>query len=385
MYSSSAPLAAVAVAAVLQFTAPEAQAVAARRPVDLVICLDTSGSMTALIDSARAKLWDIVNELSSATPTPQLRVGLLTYGTPDNSTAASGWIVRHTDLTSDLDTVYAKMMAMRTAGGDEYVGWVLSDAVSDMNWSRDPDALRIIFVAGNESADQARERYDFRHVCETARSRGIFINAIYAGDHGQGVSEHWHEVAIHGGGNFSSIDMEHGTLQIEAPQDKLLMELNVKLNATYVPYGAQGAAGAANQVAQDRNSLSMGRQSCASRAAAKSSKLYTNAFWDLVDALRDGTVELDKIKDAELPECMRPMSPAERTAYVEGMRQSRAAIQEEIQEVNAARQRYLAAERARQSGQTGLDDAILDALHKQAEAKGFMFAPKNPAAKNDGC
>ena len=32
--------------------------------------------------------------------------------------------VRQTDLTSDLDTVYAKMMAMTTNGGAEFVGWV---------------------------------------------------------------------------------------------------------------------------------------------------------------------------------------------------------------------------------------------------------------------
>ena len=58
-----------------------------RRPVDLVICLDTSGSMTALIDSARAKLWEVINELAQADPTPRLRVGLLTYGSPKLSTA----------------------------------------------------------------------------------------------------------------------------------------------------------------------------------------------------------------------------------------------------------------------------------------------------------
>ena len=38
------------------------------RPVDLVIALDTSGSMTQLIDSARAKLWEVVNELALAKP-----------------------------------------------------------------------------------------------------------------------------------------------------------------------------------------------------------------------------------------------------------------------------------------------------------------------------
>ena len=48
----------------------------ALRPVDLAICLDTSGSMSGLIESAKQKLWTVVNELAQARPTPRLRVAL---------------------------------------------------------------------------------------------------------------------------------------------------------------------------------------------------------------------------------------------------------------------------------------------------------------------
>ncbi|MHC4847005.1 MAG: hypothetical protein ACYTEG_00945, partial [Planctomycetota bacterium] len=37
--------------------------------IDLAICLDVSGSMSGLINSARAKLWAIVNDLALAKPT----------------------------------------------------------------------------------------------------------------------------------------------------------------------------------------------------------------------------------------------------------------------------------------------------------------------------
>jgi len=373
MWGGGVPMALGVALAAVQLTATEAKAIGYRRPVDLVICLDTSGSMTALIDSARAKIWDIVNELASASPAPQLRVGLLTYGTPGNSRGDSGWIVRHTDLTDDLDTVYAKMMAMRTAGGDEYVGWVLHDALHTMSWSRDKNALKIVFVAGNESADQARERYDFRHVGETARAWGVFVNAIYAGNRATGMSEAWHEVAAAGGGNYSAIDMSCGTIQIPTPQDDLLYRLNQELNQTYVPYGAHGQAGCANQVAQDANAAKMGVQSLSSRASAKGTALYANAFWDLVDALREGTVKLSDIKDADLPENMRSMNASEREAYIEGMRRARGAVQQQIQEASAERQKFLDAERRKQSGGASLDDAILQALRQQAEQKGFKF------------
>src|SRR5690349_2247214 len=59
--------------------------------IDIAICLDISGSMNGLIDSARARLWDIVNELARVKPTPNLRVALYSYGTP-RYPRENGWI-----------------------------------------------------------------------------------------------------------------------------------------------------------------------------------------------------------------------------------------------------------------------------------------------------
>ena len=45
------------------------------KPIDLVLCLDVSGSMDGLIDSAKLRLWDIVNETGphQADPEPPRR------------------------------------------------------------------------------------------------------------------------------------------------------------------------------------------------------------------------------------------------------------------------------------------------------------------------
>ena len=48
--------------------------------VEVVLCLDVSSSMDGLIASAKQKLWDIVNDLARAKPTPELRVALYSYG-----------------------------------------------------------------------------------------------------------------------------------------------------------------------------------------------------------------------------------------------------------------------------------------------------------------
>lgn len=338
------------------------------RPIDLVICLDTSGSMTGLINSARAKLWDVVNELVKLEPNARLRVGLLTYGSPQNSTAASGWVRRQSGLTSDLDTVYARMMEITTNGGAEYVGWVLNDALHTMSWSQHPRALKIVFVAGNESADQAAHLFNFRQVARAAREQGITINSIYAGAHSNGVSEHWDQVAMHGGGEFFAIDQDAATVQISTPQDKLLIELNATLNATYVPFGQAGAKHRANQLAQDANAAGMGAQTEASRVQAKASIAYRNAEWDLVDADAEPGFALEKVVKADLPAAMRNMSFKEQKTYVAGQRAARATIQRKIQQVSDEREGYLKRERAKRgSKKTGLDDAMKKALRKQVQ------------------
>lgn len=344
------------------------------RPIDLVICLDTSGSMEGLIDSARARLWDIVNSLAKARPVPQLRVGLITYGSPSRSTAANGWLVKQTDLTTDLDTVYARMMALRTDGGDEFVGWALRRALDWMQWSRDPRALKLIFIAGNESADQASEVFNFRYVGEEARNRGITINAIYCGDHQVGVRERWNEVAACGGGSYSAIDMRCGTVQIETPHDKLLLELNMKLNATYVPYGSLGSVSRKLQLDQDRNAERMGVASSASRTEAKAGALYDNSGWDLVDGVRNKQVAVRDLKQSDLPPAMQAMPVEEREKYVETQAVARAEIQKQIAEVSASREQVLRDSRSRSAGgKQALDEAVIDTLRTQAKAKGFKF------------
>jgi hypothetical protein len=342
-------------------------------PIDLVICLDTSGSMTELIDSARGRIWDIVTELGGASPTPKLRVGLLTFGTPETSSAEQGWIVRQSDLTDDLDTIYAKMMALETKGGDEFVGWVLDDAVKTMSWSEEAAALRLIFVAGNESADQGADQRNFRYVAEAARAADIIVNPIFAGQRAQGVTEMWDQVATHGGGDYAAIDMKAGTIQIATPQDATLNALNGELNATYIPYGALGVAGLANQLAQDANAGKMGVQSCSSRVAAKGCGLYSNASWDLVDATTQAEFKLTALKTHEFPEHMRDMTPDARRNYVEGIRAVRKAIHDNIQAVTAERKVWLQTETRKLGGGETLDNAILASLRRQAGAKGFTF------------
>ncbi|MBN1239980.1 MAG: VWA domain-containing protein, partial [Gammaproteobacteria bacterium] len=47
--------------------------------IDVVFVLDTTGSMSGLIQTAKEKIWSIATTMASAQPTPEIRIGLVAY------------------------------------------------------------------------------------------------------------------------------------------------------------------------------------------------------------------------------------------------------------------------------------------------------------------
>ncbi len=353
----------------------------AARPVDLVICLDTSGSMDGLIDAARRNIWAIVNDLALAKPAPKLRVALLTYGN-DGHDPERGWVAIDSPFTDDLDLISEHLFALTTNGGTELVGRVVKTAVDGLEWDPTPDALRLIVVAGNESAEQDQE-VSIQDASGAAIGHGILVNSIYCGDPADQIADAWRSVATFADGQFAAIDHDNGNVVVETPFDKKLAELSAALNQTYVPYGTKWAAAQQNQVAQDENAESLDRETAALRAVCKASVNYQCAAWDLVDALRLKQVELSKVKKAELPEALRKLTTAELKAHVDAMAKQRSELQAQIAELAKQRTAFVAKEMDRRAidGDSSFEFAVRRAVRAQAEAKGFTFRAKTKVTK----
>ncbi len=349
--------------------APEAE-----RPIDLVICLDTSNSMDGLINAAKQKLWDIVNELAKAKPKPHLRVGLYAYGTPAFG-QETGFVRKQIDLTDDLDAVYGKLTALTTNGGDEYVARVVRTSVMEQPWSPEKAALKIIVVAGNEPATQD-PMYKTADVCKDAITHGVIVNAIYCGPGTHPEAAGWRDVARAADGQFASIDQNRGTIVVSTPFDQKLATLGGEINTTYVAYGARGATGREMQMAADSSAAKASPASFASRAVAKAGGQYRNSSWDLVDAMSQKDFDLAKVKTEDLPADMQGMTLDQRRSHLETMAQKRANVQQQINDLNVQRQKYIAGElkKGGQSGDKAFDAAMLRAIREQATRKNFEFA-----------
>src|SRR5919109_928176 len=59
--------------------AKTAPALQSKPHIEVCFVLDTTGSMGGLIEGAKQKIWSIANEMISAKPTPELKLGLIGY------------------------------------------------------------------------------------------------------------------------------------------------------------------------------------------------------------------------------------------------------------------------------------------------------------------
>jgi hypothetical protein len=340
--------------------------------IDLVICLDTSNSMDGLIDAAKQKLWDLVNTMAKAKPTPRLRVALYSYGN-DGYDKANGWVRKELDFGTDLDMVFKKLFDLKTRGGTEYVARVCRDALRDLKWSDRPDALKLIFVCGNEPANQDGV-VSLAAAAELASKNGVTINPIYCGNADDGDARTWRELAGLARGRYANIDQSQ-RVAIATPFDKKLAELATAVNATYVPCTKEGEAKLKFQQEQTANSLKLGVSNAAGRVVTQNSPFYRQG-WDLVEKLKtDKNFDVAKIPEKDLPENLRKLTPAERTTYVKDMLQKREAIQKQVDDLARQRDGYLREEQRRNAtqAQKRFDSVLQQTIREQAKTKGIQI------------
>lgn len=342
--------------------------------VQLAILLDTSNSMDGLIEQAKSQLWKIVNEFNDAKQgdkKPVVQIALYEYGNT-NLSVGTNYIRQVLPFTRDLDKVSEELFKLTTNGGDEYCGAVIREAIDKLDWDKNGQTYKAIFVAGNEPFTQGP--INPNDSCKAAIQKGVVVNTIHCGNRSEGENGGWRTGAALAEGRFLTIDQDKAIVDIEAPQDKEIIRLGIELNQTYIIYGKDGARGAANQAAQDSNADKFRAAGASrSRAFTKISPNYKNSTWDLVDACKKDGVKLETVSEADLPAEMKPMAPAARQAYVDEKAAERAKIQAEIIRLNEERKKYVA-EKTKEGGEAAtLDNAISKAVREQAAKKAIEF------------
>ena len=169
-----------------------------------------------------------------------------------------------------------------------------------------------------------------------------------------------------------TIDHNAKTVHISTPYDKVIIELNSKLNNTYVNFGSQGNYKKQLQAEQDDEAGYLNEVVVVKRAISKSSRMYKNASWDLVDASKTKDFSFDKVDKTSLPKQLQNKSNSELKKYVETQQKEREKIQEKIQELNNLRKEFVANQNANTKN-NNLENAMISAIKKQAKGKNFSW------------
>ena len=347
--------------------------------VQIAVLLDTSGSMSGLIDQTRTQLWKVVNTFIEAHrdgKAPYVEVALYEYG---NSSLHMGnnYIRQIQPFTRDLDQLSSDLFALRTNGGEEYCGAVIQRALGDLKWDASAKTYKTIFIAGNEPFTQGS--VDARAACRDAAEKGIIVNTIHCGNRDAGIAGHWHDGAALAEGKYMIIDQDKAVAHITAPQDKAIRDLGLELNETYIGYGLKHKEAKIRQEVADVKATENARSGAAvGRSVTKASANYSNASWDIVDAHRMKKVNLNELPKDQLPEEMRGMNEQQKKDYIEKAARKRAIIQAQILDLNKQREAFVKKERQKlaDSGDKTLDQVLIEAARTQAKALGYSFESK---------
>lgn len=364
-----------------------------RAVVQLALLLDTSSSMNGLINQARTYLWKIVNDMTLARQNgklPSIQIALYEYG---NSNLPSGdsWIRRVLPFTDDLDAVSEELFKLATGGGTECCGAVIDRALKDLEWNTDdPNALKMVFIAGNEPFNQGD--VDYASAIARGLEKGITVNTIHCGAANNHDTALWRDGAKKGDGSFFNIDHNAAPMEPETPYDEELAGVSSSLNGTYLAYGSMKtrAAKTLNQQRQDERSRNLSFAASAGRAQAKANKdAYRNTSWDIVDLYEQNGKEAFKlIGKNELPAELEGKSGEELEAVVKQKAAERTELQKKIRKLAEQRTEWLNKWKKEQKGANGgkepsLDDAIIQAVREQASRKQFSFGEAEGKQKNN--
>jgi Mg-chelatase subunit ChlD len=331
--------------------------------VEVVFALDTTGSMSGLIDGAKRKIWSLAQFIGSGQPKPELRVGLVAY-----RDRGDAYVTRFYDLSDDLDAVFEHLQAFEADGGGdgpEDVNRALADAINRSSWTEGQNTLKLVYLVGDAPPhDDYTDQADSRALARRAKDKGIRINTVRCGSDSS-TQLAFTRIAGIASGEYASIDQTGGVRTIATPYDDKLAALNGKLMGTAIGYGS-GAGELRRKVA---TSMAAPASIAADRASFFGRKGgAVGGGGDLVKDVAEGRVKAEAVPAGELPAEVAAMPAPARSAYVQQKAREREEVQKEINKLAEERNAYLKKNKPKADS---FDGAVQSTLKRQAAETGL--------------
>jgi hypothetical protein len=356
-------------ASTLALAAP-ASAHSSYQKVEVAFVLDTTGSMSGLIEGAKQKIWSIANEIIDVEGDGQTSVKFALIGYRDRGDA---YVTKTYDMTDDIHGIYGNLLNFRAQGGGdrpESVNQALNEAVRDLNWSHNSNTLRMVFLVGDAPPHMDYQNdIQYPSTIRTANRNNIIVNTVQAGSDYE-TARIWREMANLGQGDYVAIPQDGGMQMIVTPYDQDIEVLQMRINQSSLGYGSaskqsafrskkERAIAAPSAVASDMAEYRL--------KAGKSNQVITGAD-ELIEDYEDGNVDLATIAESDLPDELKDLSPEERKAKVESLVAERSELNQKLETLVNKRAGYVDKERKRLEAETGedaFDTQVREAIARQ--------------------
>jgi Mg-chelatase subunit ChlD len=340
--------------------------------VEVVFCLDTTGSMGGLIEAAKQKIWSISNQIAGGTPTPHVKIGLVAF-----RDRGDAYITKIFDLTDDLDAIHGHLMSFKAEGGGdtpESVNQALHESVTKISWSKDKKTLRMIFLVGDAPPHMDYpDDVKYPVTCKLALSKDIIINTVQCG-HDPETKKYWLEICRSAEGSYVQIDQNGGpVVAVATPFDAELAKINVEMNKNCLVWGCD------KDQAEAKEKL---RRNEATPIAAQADRASFNAYagggtsYDLLKQVKEGKVKLETLKKDELPEQLKGKTLDEQKAVIAKIEEKRAELSKQALDLNKKRGEFIAkknAEDKKSRARDTFDNQVLTILQRQAGRNNIQY------------
>lgn len=343
-----------------------------KRPsVEVVFVLDTTSSMTGMIEGAKQRIWAIANEIAKGRPSPKVRMGLVAYRDKGDA-----YVTKVVDLSDNLDKTYSELMSFRAEGGGdapEHVIAALDDAVEKVSWNSDPRTFKVVYLVGDAPPhEDYPDAPTLASVMQKAVRKGLVVNAVPCGSDGAMLAA-FERIARSGEGKLLPVPQNGGMVAVATPFDGDLAALSGRLEGTGMAYGGSGAradAMAAGSLAAAVRGMAAA-PAAAERAVFKARAGFAGES-DLVAAVAQKRVKLADVKEEELPDELRSMPAAEREAKVERTLAERRALQARLGGLAKKRADWLK-KNAGTKRADSFDARLVESLRAEGARKGIAY------------
>lgn len=342
--------------------------------IEIVFCLDATGSMSGLIATAKEKIWEIVTRVTQTNPAPEIKVGMVFYRDKGDE-----FVTKFCPLTSDIDSIYDVLLEMKAAGGGdtpESVNLALHEAVAQMQWAEGTDAYKTIFLVGDCPPHMDyKDDVLYSTSCAEAKQKNIYINTIKLGIQCKDAIVHFQKIASAASGEYIQLGQNAEDVTIKTPYDDSVNFYSLAIDGSMIYYGTTQER-QYNEVRKEKSKelYNKGSKTSTADRAEYNKSASGKENWygkkELILALIEGKVVIDSLKKAQLPPVLASMTKEELKVHLGKKVEERKIYMAHLDRLTKARVQYLAEEKSKTKVEGAFSEKVFRIMQGQAKGVG---------------